>query len=198
MLFQVSDAVTFLFSDTENIRFVFAAVKDTILQLNLKEYNLVWWAQSTSSSSSSSMHWVIVAICTLSKCPSYFDDFGWWWRDSRRDMTSHSGRVCLAATAPVVAVGSKCIWERRRHLMLICVRVWVNARRRQQRHVGPSSIAVSLGRWRIQMCIYDNPSPAQAHRHDNARAAVVHCRLPACASERATQTMQFVNWRYQS
>lgn len=28
--------------DTENIRFVFAAVKDTILQLNLKEYNLVW------------------------------------------------------------------------------------------------------------------------------------------------------------
>ena len=29
------------FSDTENIRFVFAAVKDTILQLNLKEYNLV-------------------------------------------------------------------------------------------------------------------------------------------------------------
>lgn len=29
-------------SDTENIRFVFAAVKDTILQLNLKEYNLVW------------------------------------------------------------------------------------------------------------------------------------------------------------
>lgn len=30
-----------LFSDTENIRFVFAAVKDTILQSNLKEYNLV-------------------------------------------------------------------------------------------------------------------------------------------------------------
>ena len=30
-----------MFSDTENIRFVFAAVKDTILQLNLKEYNLV-------------------------------------------------------------------------------------------------------------------------------------------------------------
>ncbi|CAP38850.2 Protein CBR-EGL-30 [Caenorhabditis briggsae] len=29
------------FSDTENIRFVFAAVKDTILQHNLKEYNLV-------------------------------------------------------------------------------------------------------------------------------------------------------------
>ncbi|KAG8126998.1 putative Guanine nucleotide-binding protein [Naja naja] len=29
------------FDDTENIRFVFAAVKDTILQLNLKEYNLV-------------------------------------------------------------------------------------------------------------------------------------------------------------
>lgn len=28
--------------DTENIRFVFAAVKDTILQHNLKEYNLVW------------------------------------------------------------------------------------------------------------------------------------------------------------
>ena len=31
-------------ADTENIRFVFAAVKDTILQLNLKEYNLVWCA----------------------------------------------------------------------------------------------------------------------------------------------------------
>ncbi|KAI1233186.1 hypothetical protein IHE44_0004775 [Lamprotornis superbus] len=29
-------------TDTENIRFVFAAVKDTILQLNLKEYNLKW------------------------------------------------------------------------------------------------------------------------------------------------------------
>jgi len=29
------------FLDTENIRFVFAAVKDTILQSNLKEYNLV-------------------------------------------------------------------------------------------------------------------------------------------------------------
>lgn len=29
-------------ADTENIRFVFAAVKDTILQSNLKEYNLVW------------------------------------------------------------------------------------------------------------------------------------------------------------
>lgn len=29
------------FADTENIRFVFAAVKDTILQSNLKEYNLV-------------------------------------------------------------------------------------------------------------------------------------------------------------
>lgn len=28
-------------TDTDNIRFVFAAVKDTILQLNLKEYNLV-------------------------------------------------------------------------------------------------------------------------------------------------------------
>ncbi|KAM5328788.1 guanine nucleotide-binding protein subunit alpha-14 [Glossophaga mutica] len=28
-------------TDTENIRFVFAAVKDTILQLNLKEFNLV-------------------------------------------------------------------------------------------------------------------------------------------------------------
>jgi len=30
-----------LYLDTENIRFVFAAVKDTILQSNLKEYNLV-------------------------------------------------------------------------------------------------------------------------------------------------------------
>ncbi|TRY54328.1 hypothetical protein DNTS_021304 [Danionella cerebrum] len=29
-------------TDTENIRFVFAAVKDTILQLTLKEYNLCW------------------------------------------------------------------------------------------------------------------------------------------------------------
>ena len=28
-------------TDTENIRFVFAAVKDTILQGNLREYNLV-------------------------------------------------------------------------------------------------------------------------------------------------------------
>ncbi|EHB02791.1 Guanine nucleotide-binding protein subunit alpha-11 [Heterocephalus glaber] len=28
-------------TDTENIHFAFAAVKDTILQLNLKEYNLV-------------------------------------------------------------------------------------------------------------------------------------------------------------
>jgi hypothetical protein len=28
-------------ADTENIRFVFAAVKDTILQHNLREYNLV-------------------------------------------------------------------------------------------------------------------------------------------------------------
>ena len=28
-------------TDTENIRFVFAAVKDTILQANLREYNLV-------------------------------------------------------------------------------------------------------------------------------------------------------------
>lgn len=27
--------------DTENIKFVFAAVKDTILQHNLREYNLV-------------------------------------------------------------------------------------------------------------------------------------------------------------
>ncbi|AWP16275.1 Guanine nucleotide-binding protein G(q) subunit alpha [Scophthalmus maximus] len=30
-------------TDTENIRFVFAAVKDTILQLNLKEYNLMFF-----------------------------------------------------------------------------------------------------------------------------------------------------------
>jgi hypothetical protein len=28
-------------SDTQNIQVVFAAVKDTILQLNLKEYNLI-------------------------------------------------------------------------------------------------------------------------------------------------------------
>lgn len=36
-------------TDTENIRFVFAAVKDTILQLNLKEYNLVWEVRSSPS-----------------------------------------------------------------------------------------------------------------------------------------------------
>ena len=36
-------------ADTENIRFVFAAVKDTILQLNLKEYNLVWPHTTTST-----------------------------------------------------------------------------------------------------------------------------------------------------
>lgn len=29
-------------TDTENIRFVFVAVKDTILRHNLKEFNLVW------------------------------------------------------------------------------------------------------------------------------------------------------------
>lgn len=28
-------------TDTENIRLIFAAVKDTILRLNLKEFNLV-------------------------------------------------------------------------------------------------------------------------------------------------------------
>lgn len=43
--FNVINFVLILFydfiSDTENIRFVFAAVKDTILQSNLKEYNLV-------------------------------------------------------------------------------------------------------------------------------------------------------------
>ena len=33
-------------TDTENIRFVFAAVRDTILQANLKEYNLVWTWQA--------------------------------------------------------------------------------------------------------------------------------------------------------
>lgn len=37
-------------TDTENIRFVFAAVKDTILQLNLKEYNLVWATPHTHTS----------------------------------------------------------------------------------------------------------------------------------------------------
>lgn len=35
-------------ADTENVRFVFAAVKDTILQLNLKEYNLVWFASQNT------------------------------------------------------------------------------------------------------------------------------------------------------
>lgn len=29
-------------TDTENIKFVFAAVKDTILQQHLKDFNLVW------------------------------------------------------------------------------------------------------------------------------------------------------------
>lgn len=32
-------------TDTENIRFVFVAVKDTILRHNLKEFNLVWKEQ---------------------------------------------------------------------------------------------------------------------------------------------------------
>lgn len=42
VLIETSVTVLYVFvSDTENIRFVFAAVKDTILQLNLKEYNLV-------------------------------------------------------------------------------------------------------------------------------------------------------------
>ena len=42
-LYCIAYKVLILFPilDTENIRFVFAAVKDTILQLNLKEYNLV-------------------------------------------------------------------------------------------------------------------------------------------------------------
>lgn len=39
--------ILFIVLDTENIRFVFAAVKDTILQLNLKEYNLVWGSLTT-------------------------------------------------------------------------------------------------------------------------------------------------------
>lgn len=39
----------FCITDTENIRFVFAAVKDTILQLNLREYNLVWTSLIPSS-----------------------------------------------------------------------------------------------------------------------------------------------------
>lgn len=42
LLIEARVTVLYVFvSDTENIRFVFAAVKDTILQLNLKEYNLV-------------------------------------------------------------------------------------------------------------------------------------------------------------
>ena len=41
ILIMCSHSVVDYVSDTENIRFVFAAVKDTILQLNLKEYNLV-------------------------------------------------------------------------------------------------------------------------------------------------------------
>ena len=35
------DAITICFTDTENMRFVFEAVRDTILQINLKHYNLV-------------------------------------------------------------------------------------------------------------------------------------------------------------
>ena len=41
MICKVNNLITCFILDTENIRFVFAAVKDTILQLNLKEYNLV-------------------------------------------------------------------------------------------------------------------------------------------------------------
>jgi len=40
-LFHTGSKTMMCVTDTENIRFVFAAVKDTILQLNLKEYNLV-------------------------------------------------------------------------------------------------------------------------------------------------------------
>ena len=41
MINRIKDLNPIFSLDTENIRFVFAAVKDTILQLNLKEYNLV-------------------------------------------------------------------------------------------------------------------------------------------------------------
>lgn len=41
MFVTLNIMIFIMFSDTENIRFVFAAVKDTILQSNLKEYNLV-------------------------------------------------------------------------------------------------------------------------------------------------------------
>lgn len=33
---------TFMTADTENIRLVFCAVKDTIMQASLKEHNLLW------------------------------------------------------------------------------------------------------------------------------------------------------------
>jgi hypothetical protein len=41
LIYLANCEFVFLYLDTENIRFVFAAVKDTILQSNLKEYNLV-------------------------------------------------------------------------------------------------------------------------------------------------------------
>lgn len=43
-------------TDTENIRFVFAAVKDTILQHNLKEYNLVWERETKRERDTCSPH----------------------------------------------------------------------------------------------------------------------------------------------
>jgi len=54
-------------TDTENIRFVFAAVKDTILQLNLKEYNLVWLnMKETDKKSTPLLH--LLLNSTLRRC----------------------------------------------------------------------------------------------------------------------------------
>ena len=90
--------------------------------------------------------------------------------------------ACLAATAPVVAVGSTVYLGEASppHANMCTCELTRDAHNNDTwvRHPSPC-----LGRWRIQMCIYDNPSPAQAHRHDNAHAAVVRCRLPACASD---------------
>ena len=54
-------------TDTENIRFVFAAVKDTILQLNLKEYNLVWDV-STICELQSFYSWLVRPTSWCKKC----------------------------------------------------------------------------------------------------------------------------------
>ena len=39
--FPKSCVLIIIFTDTENMKFVFEAVRDTILQINLKHFNLV-------------------------------------------------------------------------------------------------------------------------------------------------------------